>query len=82
MRILKGRFGPYVTDGVVNASIPSGRDPEAITFDDAIELIAAREAKLREQGQDPRAPKASGRSGSRTTRRSSSRSSSPRRRSA
>ncbi len=82
MRILKGRFGPYVTDGVVNASIPAGRDPETITFDDALELIAQREAKLREQGQDPRAPKASGRSGSRSTRRSTSRSSTPRRRSA
>ena len=57
LTVRKGRFGPYVTDGVVNASLPQGRDPERITIDDAIELIAAREQRLREQGQDPRAPK-------------------------
>src|SRR5690606_4645034 len=25
-----GRFGPYVTDGVVNASVPRGRDPQSV----------------------------------------------------
>lgn len=50
-----GRFGPYVTDGEVNATIPSGRDPAKITFDDALELIAAREARMRDQGKEPRA---------------------------
>ncbi|MEZ4501640.1 MAG: type I DNA topoisomerase [Dehalococcoidia bacterium] len=57
LTVRKGRFGPYVTDGVVNASLPQGRDPEKVTLDDAIELIAAREQRLRDQGQDPRAPK-------------------------
>ena len=27
IRLLKGRYGPYVTDGEVNAGIPKGRDP-------------------------------------------------------
>ncbi len=57
LSIKTGRFGPYVTDGTVNASVPKGKDPDAVTLDDAVELIARREAKLRAQGKDPRAPK-------------------------
>jgi DNA topoisomerase-1 len=53
--IRNGRFGPYVTDGAVNASLPRGRNPATVTIEDAVDLIAAREAKLREQGKDPRA---------------------------
>ena len=52
-----GRFGPYVTDGQVNASLPKGRDPSTVTLDDAVDMIAAREERLRAQGKDPRAPK-------------------------
>jgi DNA topoisomerase-1 len=57
VKLLRGRFGPYVTDGTVNASVPKGRDPVSITLADAVDLIAAREVKLRDQGKDPRAPK-------------------------
>ena len=53
-----GRFGPYVTDGVVNASLPRGRDPKTLAVDEAVDLLAAREEKLRAEGKDPRAPKA------------------------
>ncbi len=56
-----GRFGAYVTDGVVNATIPTARNPQKLSRDDALELIAQREQRLREQGIDPRAPKAAGR---------------------
>ena len=52
--VRNGRFGPYVTDGEVNATIPSVRDPMKISFDDALELIAQRESKMRDQGKDPR----------------------------
>jgi DNA topoisomerase-1 len=62
LSIRTGRFGPYITDGVVNASVPKGRDPDGVTLEDAVELIAKREAKLRSQGKDPRAPKKKGRS--------------------
>ncbi|MGE0134270.1 MAG: type I DNA topoisomerase [Dehalococcoidia bacterium] len=60
--IRNGRFGPYVTDGTVNASLPRGRNPATVTIEDAADLIAAREAKLREQGKDPRAKSAAPRS--------------------
>ncbi len=52
-----GRFGPYVTDGVVNASVPKGQNPDDVDLARAIELLRAREQKLRDQGKDPRAPK-------------------------
>ena len=37
-----GRFGPYVTDGTINASLRRGDDPETITPERAAELIAIR----------------------------------------
>ena len=57
LTVKKGRFGPYVTDGQVNATVPKGKDPEEVGVEEAVELLAAREAKLRAQGKDPRAPK-------------------------
>jgi DNA topoisomerase-1 len=41
----EGRFGPYVTDGETNASLRKGDDPETITLDRAVELLAERRAK-------------------------------------
>ena len=55
--IKSGRYGPYVTDGVVNASLPKGQDPATLGLEEAVALLAAREEKLREQGKDPRAAK-------------------------
>ena len=55
IEVRTGRFGPYVTDGQVNATIPTARDPMTVTFDDALELIAAREDRMRAEGKDPRA---------------------------
>jgi DNA topoisomerase I len=55
--VRSGRFGPYVTDGVVNASLPKGRDPLSLEMQDALDLIAGREEKMRAEGEDPRAAK-------------------------
>ncbi|MHB8263808.1 MAG: type I DNA topoisomerase [Acidimicrobiales bacterium] len=41
-----GRYGPYVTDGTVNASLRTGDDPETVTLDRSIELLAARRTAL------------------------------------
>jgi len=42
IKLLAGRYGPYVTDGSVNASLPKTADPEALTFEQAMELLNAR----------------------------------------
>jgi len=65
--VRNGRFGPYVTDGTVNASLPKDRDPKNIGLEDAINLIATREERLRAEGKDPRAPKKPGRTTTRSS---------------
>jgi DNA topoisomerase-1 len=45
IKVLKGRWGPYVTDGKTNAKIPKDTDPKAITEAKAKELLAAAPAK-------------------------------------
>nr|HRC87825.1 topoisomerase C-terminal repeat-containing protein [Thermoanaerobaculia bacterium] len=44
VRVLDGRYGPYVTDGKVNASLPKGTAAESFTAEQAMELLAARRA--------------------------------------
>jgi DNA topoisomerase-1 len=39
VKVLNGRYGPYVTDGVKNAKIPKDADPKTITHDQAIQMI-------------------------------------------
>jgi len=52
--VKSGRFGPYVTDGETNATIPRGMDPAAIEETDAFTLLAEKRAK----GPSTRAKKA------------------------
>jgi DNA topoisomerase-1 len=44
LRLLAGRYGPYVTDGTTNASLPKGQAPESLTMEQAVELLDARAA--------------------------------------
>ncbi len=44
VRILDGRYGPYVTDGATNASLPKGTAPDALTMEEAKSLLDARAA--------------------------------------
>ncbi len=44
VRVLSGRFGPYVTDGETNATLPKGTDPTALTEEVAQDLLAVRRA--------------------------------------
>jgi len=50
--LLEGRYGPYVSDGKTNASIPRGRDPLTISMDEAAELLAV--ASARKKARRPR----------------------------
>ena len=45
VKVLNGRFGPYITDGTKNAKIPKDTDPKTITHEQALELLKAAPAK-------------------------------------
>jgi len=45
MQVLEGRYGPYVKNGKINATIPKEVAPDAVTVEQAIEWIAAKAAK-------------------------------------
>jgi DNA topoisomerase-1 len=57
LNIKSGRYGPYVTDGTTNASLPQGSDPDALTIAEAVALLEARAAKGPSKGRRRAAPK-------------------------
>ncbi len=58
IKLKDGRFGPYVTDGETNATVPRGEDPMEIDFDRAVQLIADKRAKGPAKKPVKRAPAA------------------------
>ncbi|MGR6431212.1 type I DNA topoisomerase [Rhizobium sp. PAMB 3174] len=40
-----GRYGPYVNWGKVNATLPKGKDPQSVTVEEALVLIAEKAGK-------------------------------------
>jgi DNA topoisomerase-1 len=44
IKLMAGRFGPYVTDGETNATLPKTIAPEELTLEEAAQLIDARAA--------------------------------------
>ena len=42
VRVMAGRFGPYVTDGKLLASVPKGTEAEAMELDTAVKLLAEK----------------------------------------
>jgi DNA topoisomerase-1 len=45
IQVMSGRYGPYVKFGKINATLPRDMDPQAVTLDEAIALIAERAGK-------------------------------------
>ncbi|GAA1425273.1 type I DNA topoisomerase [Agrococcus citreus] len=45
IKLRDGRFGPYVTDGETNATIPRGEEVESVTFERAVELLQIKRDK-------------------------------------
>jgi DNA topoisomerase-1 len=45
VRVLAGRYGPYIKHGSTNANVPKGKEPGDLTLEEAVLLIAEREAK-------------------------------------
>jgi DNA topoisomerase-1 len=44
LKLMEGRYGPYVTDGTTNATVPKSVEPDALTLEEAAQLIDARAA--------------------------------------
>jgi DNA topoisomerase-1 len=45
VRVLSGRYGPYIKHGATNANVPRGADPQDVTLEQAMALLAERAAK-------------------------------------
>ena len=45
VKVLSGRYGPYIKHGSTNANVPKGADPQNMTLEEAVKLLAEREAK-------------------------------------
>jgi DNA topoisomerase-1 len=45
IKLMEGRFGPYVTDGTTNATLPKSIEPDALTLEEAAQLLDERAAK-------------------------------------
>jgi DNA topoisomerase-1 len=58
LKVMEGRFGPYVTDGTTNATLPKDLAPDALTLEEAAQLIDDRAAKG--GGKKPARRKAAG----------------------
>lgn len=57
IKLMAGRYGPYVTDGTTNATLPRDAKPEELTEEAAVALIDARAAKGPAKGKKKAAPK-------------------------
>ncbi len=51
IRLMEGRYGAYVTDGTTNATLPKSIDKDALTLEEAAQLIDARAAAAPSKGK-------------------------------
>ena len=45
LKVMEGRYGPYVSDGTTHATLPKSADPASVTLEEGIALIDAKAAK-------------------------------------
>jgi DNA topoisomerase-1 len=45
VKVMEGKYGPYVSDGATHATLPKGSDPKSVTLDEAVRLIDEKAAK-------------------------------------
>jgi DNA topoisomerase-1 len=57
IQILKGRYGPYITDGKVNARMPKNQEPDELTLEQCQELIKEAAEKKSKRGGKKKAGK-------------------------
>jgi len=60
IQVVKGKFGPYITDGSKNAKIPKDREPASLTHEECLELLASAPEKARGRFARKGAAKADG----------------------
>ncbi len=51
IQVLNGRFGPYITDGKINAKIPKNSDPKKLSLDECQKLLADKMIKPPKRGR-------------------------------
>ena len=66
VKVLNGRFGPYITDGTKNAKVPKDTDPKTITHEQALELLKVAPVKPARRGRTSTKPSKSPRKSSRS----------------
>ncbi len=57
IQVLRGRYGPYITDGEKNARIPKDREPDSLSEDECVELLAAAPVRPKRGGRFGKAAK-------------------------
>ena len=55
---MSGRYGPYIKYDKVNATLPRDVSPESVTLDQAVALVAEKQAKGPSKGKPARKPPA------------------------
>ena len=54
VRVLDGRFGPYVNHQRTNANVPKETDPQSVTLEQALQMLAERKSKGKGKGRGGR----------------------------
>jgi DNA topoisomerase-1 len=60
IRVLNGRYGPYITDGSKNGKIPKDRDPKSLALEECQAILAAAPERKGRWGKKTATGKAAG----------------------